>query len=377
MVAVCLILLFLLAPGYTLQPAAAQETTFRFVEHLSIGDDEQAGAEYLFSAPRHVATDTDGNIYVVDGRRPEIRVFSPAGTYIKTLGGPGQGPGEFTHFSAMAIDQASGDVIVADNREQRFTVFAAEDQSPRTIPYGPERVEIGHLTAIGSARLATGIPRSHVANVMKPTSVVHIFSNDLRSVIDWTAKSDTWWDFSKPFSASQQLSRMLLLAVVDDRTFLLVPDFYDGSIYRYQKEGGEWSVDRIDGRIVDGPPMTVYEDVDDLSQVPDPKIIASGPAGRFVVIAHRRSRGLFVRSDGSIVHFTYEKNDTPDYSLWVELFDTEGQLVRTGRVEGYAEGASALGTRVLWKDVEDRFYVVDRRGDFPVLRAMTLEEHLD
>jgi len=204
-----------------------------------------------------------------------------------------------------------------------------------------------------------------------------LLSSDLQSIRESTAPSDDWWDFSEAFTLTQQRWGRLAIAGTHNDGFLLVPEYYGGTLYHYSNREEVWDMEEWPGREMDGEPITVYEDIDDPSLIPDPKALYSELPNRFVVIVHRRSVGLFARSDGSIVHFTYEKNDTPDYSLWVELFDTEGQLVRTGRVEGYAEGASALGTRVLWKDVEDRFYVVDRRGDFPVLRVVTLEEHLD
>ena len=366
-------LTLLLALGCALPPAAAQETSFRFVEHLSIADDEQAGAECLFAGPRHVATDAEGKIYVVDRNDQEIRVFSPSGAYRETLGSAGQGPGEFLGLSAIAIDQVSGDVVVADGRQRRFTVFSGKDRSPDTIPYQIEPLWIKQLHPVGQGMLVVGLGPDADPTRLRPTSMVHLVSSDLQSVRESTASSDDWWDFSEVFSLTQQRALRLSVADTNGDGFLLVPEYYSGTLYHYRKREGAWEMKEWPGREMDGEPITVYEDIDDPSVIPDPKALYSGQAGRFVVVAHRRSVGLFARADGSVVHFTYEKADSDGGSLWVELFDAEGQLVRTGRVEGYAEGASALGTRVLWKDADDQFYVVDRRDDFPVLRVVSLE----
>lgn len=373
LVAVCLTLLFLLAPGYILQPAAAQETTFRFVEHLSIGDDEQASAEYLFAGPRHVTTDAEGNIYVVDRNDQEIRVFSSSGTYLETLGSAGQGPGEFLGLSAIAIDQASGDVIVADGRQRRFTVFSGKERLPNTIPYQVEPFFIRQLHPMQQGMLVVGLGPDAEPTNLRPTPIVHLLSSDLQTVRESTAPTDDWWDFSEAFTLAQQRALRLTVAGTNSDEVLLVPQYYDGTLYHYSKRADAWEMGELRGREIDGAPITVYDDIDDPSTIPDPKALYSGVAGRFVVVVHRQSVGLFTRTDDSIVHFTYENDDTDGGSLWVELFDAEGQLVRTGRVEGYAEGASALGTRVLWKDATDRFYVVDGRGDFPVLRVVSLE----
>ena len=54
---------------WLLAPAQSQHLSFTLVEQLVIGDDEEAPAEYIFSAPEAVRTDSNGRIYVKDRRR--------------------------------------------------------------------------------------------------------------------------------------------------------------------------------------------------------------------------------------------------------------------------------------------------------------------
>lgn len=83
--------------------------------------------------------------------------------------------------------------------------------------------------------------------------------------------------------------------------------------------------------------------------------------------------GLFILRNRGIVHFTYEISDTGDGTLKVELFGEDGQLEKAGPVHGYIE-EPAFGTEVRWKDIRDQFYLLDQRGDFPVLRVVRLKE---
>ncbi len=55
----------------------AQELSFTLNEHLVIGDDEDAPAEYLFSYPELIRTDSQGNIYVRDARRTDVGSLTP------------------------------------------------------------------------------------------------------------------------------------------------------------------------------------------------------------------------------------------------------------------------------------------------------------
>jgi hypothetical protein len=49
----------------------------------------------LFGVIIRVTSDEDGNIYLLDLQLSEVKVFSPDGKYLRTLGREGEGPGEF------------------------------------------------------------------------------------------------------------------------------------------------------------------------------------------------------------------------------------------------------------------------------------------
>ncbi len=53
-----------------------------------------SGTESELAYPRQVEEGPDGNIYVYDQADAWIKVYSPAGSFLRKLGGKGQGPGE-------------------------------------------------------------------------------------------------------------------------------------------------------------------------------------------------------------------------------------------------------------------------------------------
>jgi len=78
-----------------------------------------------FAKPTNVAVDKDGNLYVSDTYNDRIEVFDADGTFIRTWGKNGDGPGDFARPKGVAID-ADGHVWVADAMLNRLQVFTPE-----------------------------------------------------------------------------------------------------------------------------------------------------------------------------------------------------------------------------------------------------------
>jgi hypothetical protein len=78
--------------------------------------------EYELFDVSAAARQSDGDIVVVEGRAREVRLYDRDGTFKKTLGGPGSGPGEFQD-PAQVLITAADSVIVWDNAYYRITRF--------------------------------------------------------------------------------------------------------------------------------------------------------------------------------------------------------------------------------------------------------------
>ena len=86
---------------------------------LNPGDDEMWG-------PRSIATDGQGNVWVVDTGTHRVRKFSPDGELLGTLGGWGTGPGQFREPVGITFDPALGHILIADAGNARIQRLSTE-----------------------------------------------------------------------------------------------------------------------------------------------------------------------------------------------------------------------------------------------------------
>lgn len=96
-------------------------TTVQLIDDLVIGGNVSKPDAVLYEPGEIVATE-DGTIFVADRGSQDIKMFAADGTYLKTLGSEGQGPGEFGFIGDLTI---AGDRLVAlDARNRRFSIWS-------------------------------------------------------------------------------------------------------------------------------------------------------------------------------------------------------------------------------------------------------------
>lgn len=112
--------------------------SYSLLFELSIGDTEEENN--LMAEASDIVTDQQGNIYVLDSKLKNIRVFSAEGKYLRHIGREGVGPGEFSDymFLKMAICP-KGELYVLDRKISRITRFSSEGQYLNLfrIPFNP------------------------------------------------------------------------------------------------------------------------------------------------------------------------------------------------------------------------------------------------
>lgn len=83
--------------GVTMILNPAESTTA--AETLALKEVWRAGGEddedVLFGVITDIVADAKGNFYLLDSQLTEIQVYAPDGTYVRTIGREGEGPGEF------------------------------------------------------------------------------------------------------------------------------------------------------------------------------------------------------------------------------------------------------------------------------------------
>jgi len=124
-VAVCSLALACSRPPRDTNGPSIAEWTVSAEPMVVIG--REGDPHYEFSRVSGVAFLRDGGVVVSDAGPQEIRVYDPEGTYQRTFGGAGDGPGEFGMLGAI---KTRGDSILAMGQAfrapARFQLFDAE-----------------------------------------------------------------------------------------------------------------------------------------------------------------------------------------------------------------------------------------------------------
>jgi hypothetical protein len=118
------------------------------VQDLTIGQQSDK-PEYMFSQIRDIEVDAQGNIYAIEFKEKHVRVFDRNGIYLRTVGHPGQGPGEFNEPVGVHVNSA-GEVMVTDGATRSVKYFSSDGiylrqyllktSYPMAIDYGAQDV---------------------------------------------------------------------------------------------------------------------------------------------------------------------------------------------------------------------------------------------
>jgi len=129
------------------------EDVFILEEELSIGEAE-GREEYMFSQIRHITISEDERIFVLDSKEDHIKAFDKEGKYLKTIGTPGQGPGELDRPSSICISQSE---LVVLEGARRFSVFSLEGEFLRHISTKETWALRASMDSVGNIVLTEGV----------------------------------------------------------------------------------------------------------------------------------------------------------------------------------------------------------------------------
>jgi hypothetical protein len=112
-------------------PETPRYGTFAFdlVEDLAIGDEKDDA--YFFPERATVNIDDEGTFYVCDFGNQRVQVYGRNGSFVRTLGRVGQGPGEYAFPSGVSLDE-SGNILISDARS--LVAFSGDGLFLKKIP---------------------------------------------------------------------------------------------------------------------------------------------------------------------------------------------------------------------------------------------------
>ncbi len=143
---------------------------------LSVGTAEGDEASMLFFV-RGANRLSDGSLAVLNNGSGEIRVFSRAGTHLRSMGGHGDGPGEFRIGRFIWV--LPGDTLwVGDYRPWRYHIYSARGAFVRTVDLDPPYLNASR----GGGVLANGVSVNVDRPFFRPT-------NDFRQPEPWSVEA--------------------------------------------------------------------------------------------------------------------------------------------------------------------------------------------
>jgi len=115
-------------------------------EELSLGGPEARG-DFAFDQIRDVVVDDAGSLYVMDGRSGQVKVFGASGTYLRTIGRLGQGPGEFERPMNLSLNGTTGELAV--HEPGRMSFFGPDGVFARSVAYQGMGAALGRVDSRG------------------------------------------------------------------------------------------------------------------------------------------------------------------------------------------------------------------------------------
>lgn len=156
---------------------------WRFAEELRIGVAE-GDPDYQFGQIGDIAVDSSGQIYVLDRQAQHVRLFDAEGEYLRTIGAPGDGPGQLSQ-NVVAILIGPGDtLLVPDLGNQRVQRFLQDGSEASSFPVpftggitlnwqaGPDRSLVHQLRSMPMSGAESWGPSDDLVLVRRPDGTV-------------------------------------------------------------------------------------------------------------------------------------------------------------------------------------------------------------
>lgn len=90
--------------------------------------------EYQFGLLAFVEVTDDGTMYAMDIQAQEAKAYDVNGNYLRTIGGPGGGPGEIGQGAVFIFDDGQGGLIIPDLGNQRVNRYTQDGEPLGSFP---------------------------------------------------------------------------------------------------------------------------------------------------------------------------------------------------------------------------------------------------
>jgi DNA-binding beta-propeller fold protein YncE len=201
----------------------------------SVGDGPGAGAGQI-DQPRDAATDASGDVFVADFKNSRVAVFGPGGGWIGAWGVNGTGPGQFKRPYGIDLDD-SGDVYVADSNDyiHRFHWDPSAKRATFVRAYGTPGTGSGKFSMLRRVAVADGSnPQVYGADLW--TYKIEVFGSGGAWLQTIGGQPPATGAFNQPYGVAVDGSYVFVTDMVNQR----VQRFANGgSTFAFQTAWGE------------------------------------------------------------------------------------------------------------------------------------------
>ena len=222
-------------------PQWTPETAWRLSQEpiTSIGGMEGDPSQELYRV-RSATRLTNGNIVIANAGTNELRFFRPDGSYLRSAGGEGGGPGEFR--SVSLVSRLAGDSLVAfDGLQDRISYFDKNGEFARSLPLRTSD-EVPFMQVIGvfdGGALLVKAPT--ITTGPSPTGVSQSPDRLFRYAADGSALDSVGWGAGREtftyrigrgsMGAPPHFGRSTQYAVYDSLFYIATNDVYEIRTY--------------------------------------------------------------------------------------------------------------------------------------------------
>jgi hypothetical protein len=322
-------------------------TVLKLTEEIRIGITD-GRPEYSFGRISGIAVDGHGCIYVADDKNINIKAFDANGTYLRTIGREGQGPGEIgSPYNVFVSSQ--GKILVPDGKNLKLHVYSALGEFQQDKSFGSRfpmltvlgiQNELYVLNFGGDFQTGTYFEFSRLDEDLHPVSVLH--------------KIDI-----PPGPLRESLSEKIPLFTVRS----------DGCLAMGFPKTDEYRIRILDpqGRMTmvitrDFERVSIPEDLLDKAKKSLPPGVANDLPTHFAAFLR-----LMADDEGRIWAQT-PPTGPEDKSFTWDVFDPEGRYLTNVRIPGSAWHMNNMKNSIIWKagklytveEDEDGYHIVKR-----------------
>ncbi len=157
------------------------------------------GGKAFFSRIADIALDEQGNIYACDPRG-DLKKFDAEGTFLGTIGRPGQGPGDFA--IPVEVEWSKGRLYIRERG--RVSVFDDNGHFVKSVPFDISGGRLWKMQALPDGRILIQIEKIKRDSLDAPQEMfIDLYSRDLgfiKTVYQHEVRRATYLTASRPAS---------------------------------------------------------------------------------------------------------------------------------------------------------------------------------